>query len=80
MDSRTKFGIKKKGTRAIYCQGGSSVLFGPNYGVDDFIVINNKAVCLDNGNYFNFSKDEIMGTNAIFLNEFEVYAVDNYVA
>ena len=80
LDFRTKFGIKSKGSRAIYCQGGSSVLFGPDYqNGDDFIVKNNIAYCKDNGKFFSFSKDEIIGSNSICLHEFEVYAVDNYV-
>ena len=81
LDLRTKFGIKYKGARAIYCQAGSSVLFGPDYSNgDDFIVKNSIAYCRDNGKFFNFSKDEIIGSNSVYMREFEVYAVYNYVS
>ena len=81
LDFRTKFGVKKKGDRAIYCQAGSSVLFGPDYqNGDDFIVKNNIAYCRDNAIFFNFNKNEVIGSNSIYLKEFEVYEVYNYVS
>ena len=82
LDSRTKFGVKNKGKATTYAHGGSSVCFGPGYGTgDDFIVKNAKVNVhyKGKGQTFNFSKDEIFGKEVIFLNEFEVYAVENYI-
>ena len=81
LDYRIKFVSKTKGNGAIYCQSGSSVLYGPGYGKgDEFIVKKGIAYCFDNGRSFYFSKDELCGGSSIPIQEFEVYAVDNYVS
>ena len=82
LDLRIKFGLKKKGVGALYGQGGSSILFGPNYNQgDDFIIKNNIAYC-NHGNAirFHFSIDELCGGNSVFVQDFEVYSVKNYVS
>ena len=82
LDSRTKFGIKKKGTAALYAQGGSIILFGPNYGQgDDFVIVGNVVHCNhDSARHFNFNLDELCGDYHVPLVEFEIYSVKNYVS
>ena len=79
LDQRIIIGLKQKGIGALYGQGGSSILFGPNYGKgDDFTIKGNVAHC-NHAIRFQFSIDELCGDYHVALLEFEIYSVKNYI-
>ena len=81
LDLRIKIGLKQKGIGALYGQGDSSVLFGPNYDKgDDFVIKDNIAHCNHNSAIrFQFSLDELCGDYHVPLLDFEIYSVKNYI-
>jgi hypothetical protein len=83
LSNKIKYGLKNKYiTNSLYGQENSSVLFGPNSGLDykqdDFVITGKTAHCREEGAKYNFIMSDICGIKHIEVEEFEVYSVHNY--
>lgn len=80
LDYRIKYGLKEKGKDALFGQGGSSILFGPNAdNRDDFVIVNNILYCNRESSYhFYFEREELCGGYRATIIDFEIYSVKNY--
>ena len=83
LSNKIKYDLKNKYiSNALYGQENSSVLFGPNssldYKQDDFVITGKTAHCREEGAKYNFIMSDLCGIKHIEVEEFEVYAVQNY--
>ena len=83
LTNKIKYGLKNKNiSNALFGQENSSVLFGPNssldYKQDDFVITGKIANCREEGAKYNFIMSDLCGIKHIEVEEFEVYAVQNY--